>query len=334
MMPRRPRVEYPGAIYHVMCRGNRQDPIFKNDADRRSLLKALGQTCERAGWIIHSYVLMLNHYHFLLETLRSTLVEGMKWFHTTYTVRFNLRHKLCGHLFQGRYKALIIDPDEPDYFRRVSDYIHLNPARAQLLDFNNPDLESYLWSSYPAFIGMVQQPVWLDSKRVLKSHGLEPKAYRQFRFYMRKRTLEALNLDYALQEECESIRRGWYLGSANFKKRLLERVDGAIDGKKRESYSGPAARSHDEKSALILLKQGLESLETSLDEIRNRKTTDRQKQGLVWLIRTCTMVKSDWISARLKMGHRSNISRAIRVYEKGSDPIVKEIKEKMLQCKD
>ena len=105
-MPRKPRVEFAGAVYHVMCRGDRQEEIFWEDGDRECFLDTLWESCDRTGWQIHAYVLMGNHYHLLLETPEANLVAGMRWFQGTYTARFNARHRVCGHLFQGRYKAL------------------------------------------------------------------------------------------------------------------------------------------------------------------------------------------------------------------------------------
>ena len=103
-MPRSPRIEYEGAQYHVMCRGDHQEAIFKDDKDREMFLETLGEMCERSGIVIYSYVLMGNHYHLLVETPAGNLVAGMRWFQSTYTARYNARHRERGHLFQGRYK--------------------------------------------------------------------------------------------------------------------------------------------------------------------------------------------------------------------------------------
>lgn len=137
-MPRSIRVEYEGAVYHVMCRGDRRQAIFRDEADRACFLETLSEACERTGFAIHSYVLMSNHYHLLLETPEANLVAGMKWFQGTYAQRFNVRHRQVGHLFQGRYKAIPVDGEESEYFEHVSEYIHLNPARARVLDAEKP----------------------------------------------------------------------------------------------------------------------------------------------------------------------------------------------------
>jgi REP element-mobilizing transposase RayT len=124
-MARKQRIEYPGAIYHVMNRGDRREAIFRDDVDHQLFLSTLDETCVKADWLVHAYCLMGNHFHLVLETPRGNLVSGMKWFLGTYTLRFNRRHGVTGHLFGGRYKALVIDPSQPDYLRTVCDYLLL-----------------------------------------------------------------------------------------------------------------------------------------------------------------------------------------------------------------
>ena len=125
-MPRQLRIEYPGAHYHVMSRGDRRQAIYRDDKDRIRFLETLEECCDKTGWLIHAYVLMGNHYHLLLETPEANLVTGMKWFQGVYTQRFNRRHKLVGHLFQGRYKALLVE-STTEYFATVGSYnIHLS----------------------------------------------------------------------------------------------------------------------------------------------------------------------------------------------------------------
>jgi putative transposase len=103
-MPRKVRLEYEGAIYHVMNRGGRREPIFKDDQDRERFLHTLGEGCAKTGWQVHALCLMSNHFHLVIETPQANLVAGMKWFLGTYTGRFNRRHQLFGHLFSGRYR--------------------------------------------------------------------------------------------------------------------------------------------------------------------------------------------------------------------------------------
>ena len=129
-MARPLRVEYPGARYHVMCRGNQSRDIFEGQEDADLFVRCLGEMCVRNQAVVHAWCLMSNHYPLLLGTPRSNLVDAMKWFQGTFTQRYNARHKLSGHLFQERYKAKVIDDEDSSCFRRVSDYIHLNPVDA------------------------------------------------------------------------------------------------------------------------------------------------------------------------------------------------------------
>src|SRR2546421_884295 len=146
-MPRKLRIQYPGAIYHVINRGDRREDIFKGEADRKLFLATLAQACAKTDWQIHAFCLMRNHFHLVVETPGANLVSGMKWLLGVYTKRFNIRHKLCGHLFAGRYKALIVDGSGNGYLRTVCDYVHLNPVRAKLIRAEAA-LESFGWSSY------------------------------------------------------------------------------------------------------------------------------------------------------------------------------------------
>jgi len=166
-VPRKLRIEYVGAIYHVMNRGNRRENIFRDEADRERFLAVLGEACGKTQWQIHAYCLMRNHFHLVIETPQANLVAGMKWLLGVYTKRFNIRHKLCGHLFAGRYKALIVDGSGDGYLQTVCDYVHLNPVRAKLLSQKMP-LSRFRWSSYGEYLKPVRQrPVWLRVDRLL-----------------------------------------------------------------------------------------------------------------------------------------------------------------------
>ena len=165
-MARKARVEFEGAVYHVLDRGDRREPIFKDDADRRRFLETLAEVCQRTGWRVHAYVLMSNHYHFLLETPEANLVAGMRWFQTTWTMRFNARHRLSGHLFQGRYKSVVVDPQESRYFAVLSNYIHLNPVRARMVTLEQR-LFDFPWTSYPLYARKAGRPPWFEPRVVL-----------------------------------------------------------------------------------------------------------------------------------------------------------------------
>lgn len=145
-MSRQPRIWFPGAIYHVSIRGNRRFAIFYDDYDRRAFLEWLEETCLKYPFILHSYCLMTNHIHLQIETIDHHIKDIMKMLNSNYAIYFNKRHDLVGHVFQGRYRADIIDSAR--YFLEVSRYIHLNPVEAKIV--NSP--QDYPWSSYAAYI--------------------------------------------------------------------------------------------------------------------------------------------------------------------------------------
>ena len=152
------RIEYEGALYHILSRGNEQGNIFYDNTDRWRFLDTIGDLSERLAVDIFAYVLMDNHYHLLLKTRRANLSKAMQWFGTTYTRRFNNRHNRSGHLFQGRFKSIIIENDA--YLMQLSCYIHRNPLRAGIVK----RLADYRWSSYLAYGYGKSRPDWLSTK--------------------------------------------------------------------------------------------------------------------------------------------------------------------------
>src|SRR6266404_5512349 len=171
-MARKLRIQYPGAMYHVMNRGDRREPIFEDDQDRQRFLSTLGEACQKTNWQVHAFCLMSNHFHLVLETPQPNLVAGMKWLLGTYTSRHNRRHKEFGHLFSGRYKSLIVDGSGNGYLKTVCDYVHLNPVRAKLLKSRQP-LSDYAWSSYPGYLAAPsRRPGWLRVDRLLGEWGI------------------------------------------------------------------------------------------------------------------------------------------------------------------
>ena len=189
-MARNLRVQHPSAIYHVVNRGDRREPIFKNETDRKRFLETLGEACAKLGWKMHAYCLMANHFHLVLETPQANLVAGMKWFLGKHTSRFNRRRRLFGHLFSGRYKALVVDGSGDGYLRTVRGYVHLNPVRAKLLTPEQP-LSDYPWSSILAYLKLPsQRPGWLRVDRLLGELGIgrdDAKGRRRFAETMEER---------------------------------------------------------------------------------------------------------------------------------------------------
>ena len=307
-MPRKERMEYAGGVYHVMDRGDRLEAIYEDDRDREMFLHTLGQACERTGWRIHAYVLMGNHYHLLLETPEPNLCAGMKWMQGTYTIRHNARHKLRGHLFQGRYKAILVDGGQETYFRTVSDYIHLNPIRAGLLA-EGANLETYRWSSFPALVGLPRKrPAWLTGEWVLGGFGEtdSPSGRRRYREAMEQRVLEERSGGAIEEGMVKALRSGWCFGSEEFRQWLLELPVARTNPK----HSGEQIqRSHDEKEALRLMECGLKTLKLTKQQLATLPKGDSRKIAIAAVVKKRTVMTNGWIAGQLNMGAPSRVSR-------------------------
>jgi putative transposase len=173
-MARPLRVDFAGALHHVMSRGNERQPIVRDDADRQRRVDWLRRTVERYGWRLHAFVLMTNHDHLFLETPEANLGSGMQFLNGSYTSYFNRRHRRVGHLFQGRFRGHLIE--EEGHFLEVSRYIHLNPVRAGLVE--RP--EEWCWSSYAGYHRERNALSWLCYSTVLGEFGGETTCRREY----------------------------------------------------------------------------------------------------------------------------------------------------------
>ena len=164
-MARPLRLEFPGALYHLTSRGNARLPICEDDEDREGFLATLSAAIERFNWICHAYCLMGNHYHLMVETPDGNVSAGMRHLNGVYTQRFNRRHDRVGHVFQGRFKAIVVERES--YLLELCRYVVLNPVRAGMVK----RVERYPWSSYRATVGLEAAPAWLTTDWVLGQFG-------------------------------------------------------------------------------------------------------------------------------------------------------------------
>lgn len=289
-------------MYHIMSRGDHREPIFLDDLDRHTFLRTVGEACQKTAWQLHAWCLMGNHFHLVAETPQPNLALGMQWLLATYTGRFNRRHQLFGHLFSGRYKALIIDERGGDYLRTACDYVHLNPIRAGLVPADQP-VAAYPWSSYPLYLAPARRPTWLRVDRLLGAHGIQSdtaKGRNQFQQRMEQR-----RSDGEAPGQWDAFRRGWRLGAADFVQRLTERLG-------RAGHKDELARQRDEtdtQRAERLLSEWLDSTGWTEAELSRRAKGDPGKVELARLLRQHTSMSRQWIADRLQMGSASNVTR-------------------------
>lgn len=242
-MARPLRIERAGGWYHVTSRGNEHKPIFRNDRDREHFLELVAEMVSRFRVRLHGYVLMANHDHLLLELTEANLSRAVQWLGVSYSVWFNRRHGRSGHLFQGRFKSVAVDPEE--WALELSRYLHLNPVRIQALSLSKAHrqaqrvglspaprveevrrrmelLRHYRWSSYRAYIGRVQAPEWLECETVLgMGGGRKAEQRRRYREYVERAVREGLR-----ESPWESVREQVVLGGAQFLNGLKRHIAG------------------------------------------------------------------------------------------------------------
>ena len=215
-MSRPLRLEFAHGLYHVTSRGDGREDIYLEDGDRELFLEVLSETVDRFNWVIHAYCLMSNHYHLLIETPDGNLSKGMRQLNGVYTQRFNRKHKRVGHVFQGRYKAIIVQKDS--YLLELARYIVLNPVRAQMVR----TARDWPWSSYRATADMAPSPAWLATDPILSTFGQRRSqavaAYRDFVAAGKKQP-----------SPWATLKNQIYLGSDAFVEKMQGRVEAKQD---------------------------------------------------------------------------------------------------------
>ena len=294
-MPRKPRIEFAGAVYHVMSRGDRREAIFLDDVDRQDFLKTLAEACQKTGWQVHAFCLMGNHFHLVVETPEANLVEGMRWLLSAYTIRLNHRHKLFGHVFSGRYKALLVENGN-GYLRTACDYVHLNPVRAGLIQAQER-LLCYPWSSLVWYLAApAHRPWWIRVDRLLGEHGgLTDTAEGRQEF---ERRMEARRLAAPDEETAKVLREGWYWGGEAFRQAMLERMDGKLGA----SHAGQLRRASAELRAERIIREELQRLGWRREELTIRRKGFPGKMALAVRLRKETTLTIKNIAGRLHLG--------------------------------
>ncbi len=265
-MARPLRIEFPGALYHLTARGNARQDIFHDDEDRDDFLRLLGREIQQQRWRCYAYCLMSNHYHLLIETPEGRLVSGMRRLNGAYTQRFNRRHDRVGHLFQGRYKSIVVDAD--NYLLELCRYIVLNPVRAGMVR----EVGEWPWSSYQGTIGQAPTPDWLAVDGVLGQFGGDEQTARIH--YQR-----FVTAGIATESPWQALRGQMWLGSVAFR----EKMQGLIEDKPLTGIPRQQAQPTRPPTDEVI------NLVAQTYEIQNTKVLDRSCQvafqAAVYLLR-------------------------------------------------
>ena len=268
-MTRPLRILIPGAFYHVTCRGNDRRAIYRDDQDRSLFLDKLQASLFNYDVELHAYVLMNNHFHLVVATPKGNLSEFMRHFNISYTASFNRRHRRVGHLYQGRYKAILIDKD--NYLLELSRYVHLNPVRIKSYQSQSAGermqyLERYRWSSLPGYITSANKQRWVQYDTVLGQAGGSRKKYAGF-------------VGEGLERGCgtpwDEVMGQVVLGKEKFVEGVRRRIK---RGAEREQ---PSAREFFSRSPAVIVGEVCRKLEVRENDIKGKRSRRRDERAVV-----------------------------------------------------
>ncbi len=301
-MARKQRIEYPGAVYHVISRGNYRKALFQQAQTGEAFERTIFEAAERCGWKLYAYVLMSNHYHLAVQTPEPNLVEGMRWLQSTFATRFNRFHNERGHVFQGRYKSLLINEDRP--LLGLIDYIHLNPVRAKLCTVDT--LQEHALSSFPKYFKRAVQPP-LDRSTILSLCDL-PDTIGGMRKYQERLKLVDERNPRKREELAKKYCRGWFLGSVNAKKELAKDLVESASG---IDWEGVDLKELNEVRWERVVVEEMKRLKVQEADIESSPKGADWKVKIAKRLRKETTARNPWIAQRLQMGHPNYVSNLV-----------------------
>jgi REP element-mobilizing transposase RayT len=307
-MARTARLEYPGACYHVINRGNYRRDLFGGEGAAAAFERVLAETCERFGWRVHAYVIMRNHYHLALETPEPNLSQGMKWLQGTWVARFNRLRGQTGRPFQGRFKALHVEPGHA--LAQVAHYIHLNPVRARIVPADR--LETFRWSSLHSFPGK-DRPAWLEPATLLTESGGLPDTKAGWKHYLAYLALLAEEAPQERNRRLAKLSRGWCIGSDEFRAAIRKDLSDR-SGLERSRFAG-LEKEEWQKERVTAWEEKLQiasrACHTDLTALPARKSAP-EKVALAALLKRTTGASNGWLAERLDMGTPASVSQFVR----------------------
>ena len=312
-MARPLRLESEGGVYHVLNRGNYRADIFRDVKTRAAFLRCLAETCGKTGWRIHAWCVMSNHYHLAVETPQANLVDGMRWLQGTFSTRFNRLRDERGHLFQGRYKSLVVDPDTG--LGPLCHYIHLNPVRARLCTVEA--LPDWPWSSLSWVLNPARRAPWFEAGAALARAGDLKDTTAGRRNYLAYLAWLAEDEPARKAQQFERMSRGWIIGTTGFAKTVLDEHRDAVGrGRLRAAELQAAAEEQWEETLAALLHRAGRSRE---ELVGAGKSAD-WKLALAAALKARTTVTNRWLGATLHLGNLYEVSRKVAAWSRRPEP--------------
>jgi putative transposase len=312
-MPRKLRLEFPGACYHVINRGNYRSHVFGTEGAGQAFEACLFEACEKSGWLLHAYVVMGNHFHLAVETPHGNLVAGMQWLQATFANRFNRLRGERGHLFQGRYKSLLVE--EGEWLGALCHYIHLNPVRANLTTVEQ--LRAFRYSSYWYLWKPNLRPKFLRVETALaRAGGLADtsagwKAYEKYLDWQSAEGPAGKSKAYA------SMSRGWALGTKEFRTVLAK--DHQLQAASR-AWEVFGAKEIREGHCADLLARALRKLGKSLKQAKADRKSAPWKVAIAAHLKEQSQASNRWLSEQLNMGSPVAVSQYTGLLRRAKSP--------------
>jgi len=311
IMARQLRIEYEGAFYHITSRGNLREKIFFEDKDKEKFLEILERTKERYGYFVHAYALMDNHYHLLIETPYTNIKQIMQNINTSYTVYINIKYRRSGHLFQGRYKSIIVDKET--YLLELSRYIHLNPVRAKVVDMPY----QYRWTSYRDYLMKDKRSKLVTKEDTLNYFSKGKDKAREF-----YREFVEGTIGKEIRNPFEDLEAGFILGKEDFKRRIREVISGF---KEDEELSG--LKEIRKISLKEIIKIIADCLGKDVNALTSRGKFKKERKIAIYLSKILSKAKNIEIGEyfHIKASGVSNILKAVEKEITSSKKIRKEV---------